>query len=170
MTRKALGRGLNALLRTVETTTAGLAEVAVEQIDAIGADLGAFAGKYDISLIATGATAARHVERVETGFRADREDRGGNIDRIRRIDHQPHMLQLGALAKRDDDRVVDLIGLRAVSGDKALQQRRARALADGQEGRERPASSASCPSRRNTARTSAPARPPQAGRARHARS
>ena len=34
MTRKALGRGLNALLRTVETTTAGLAEVAVDQIDA----------------------------------------------------------------------------------------------------------------------------------------
>jgi len=34
MTRKALGRGLNALLRTVETTTAGLVEVAVDQIDA----------------------------------------------------------------------------------------------------------------------------------------
>ena len=34
MTRKALGRGLNALLRTVETTTTGLAEVAVDQIDA----------------------------------------------------------------------------------------------------------------------------------------
>ena len=34
MTRKALGQGLNALLRTVETTTAGLAEVAVDQIDA----------------------------------------------------------------------------------------------------------------------------------------
>jgi len=34
MTRKALGRGLNALLRTVETTTAGLTEVAVDQIDA----------------------------------------------------------------------------------------------------------------------------------------
>jgi ParB family chromosome partitioning protein len=34
MTRKALGRGLNALLRTVETTTAGLAEIAVDQIDA----------------------------------------------------------------------------------------------------------------------------------------
>jgi ParB family transcriptional regulator, chromosome partitioning protein len=34
MTRKALGRGLNALLRTVETATAGLVEVAVDQIDA----------------------------------------------------------------------------------------------------------------------------------------
>jgi ParB family chromosome partitioning protein len=34
MTRKALGRGLNALLRTVETTTAGLEEIAVDQIDA----------------------------------------------------------------------------------------------------------------------------------------
>ena len=34
MTRKALGQGLNALLRTVETTTSGLAEVAVDQIDA----------------------------------------------------------------------------------------------------------------------------------------
>ena len=34
MSRKALGRGLNALLHTVETTTAGLAEVAVELIDA----------------------------------------------------------------------------------------------------------------------------------------
>jgi ParB family chromosome partitioning protein len=34
MTRKALGRGLDALLRTVETTTAGLAEIAVDQIDA----------------------------------------------------------------------------------------------------------------------------------------
>ena len=34
MTRKALGQGLNALLRTVETTTTGLAEVAVDQIDA----------------------------------------------------------------------------------------------------------------------------------------
>jgi ParB family chromosome partitioning protein len=34
MTRKALGQGLNALLRTVETTTAGLAEIAVDQIDA----------------------------------------------------------------------------------------------------------------------------------------
>ena len=34
MTREALGRGLNALLRTVETTTAGLAEIAVDQIDA----------------------------------------------------------------------------------------------------------------------------------------
>jgi len=33
MTRKALGRGLNALLRTVETTTAGLEEVALDQID-----------------------------------------------------------------------------------------------------------------------------------------
>jgi ParB family chromosome partitioning protein len=33
MTRKALGQGLNALLRTVETSTAGLAEVAVDQID-----------------------------------------------------------------------------------------------------------------------------------------
>ncbi len=35
MTRKALGRGLNALLRTVETApAAGLTEVAVDQIDA----------------------------------------------------------------------------------------------------------------------------------------
>jgi len=34
MTRKALGRGLNALLRTVETATAGLVEVAIDQIDA----------------------------------------------------------------------------------------------------------------------------------------
>jgi ParB family chromosome partitioning protein len=34
MTRKALGQGLNALLRTVETATTGLAEVAVDQIDA----------------------------------------------------------------------------------------------------------------------------------------
>jgi ParB family chromosome partitioning protein len=34
MTRKALGRGLDALLRTVETTTAGLAEISVDQIDA----------------------------------------------------------------------------------------------------------------------------------------
>ena len=34
MTRKALGRGLNALLRTVETTTSGLVEIAVDQIDA----------------------------------------------------------------------------------------------------------------------------------------
>jgi len=33
MTRKALGRGLNALLRTVETATSGLEEVAVDQID-----------------------------------------------------------------------------------------------------------------------------------------
>ncbi|HUU13153.1 MAG TPA: ParB/RepB/Spo0J family partition protein [Terriglobia bacterium] len=33
MTRKALGRGLNALLREVETTTAGLEEVAVDLID-----------------------------------------------------------------------------------------------------------------------------------------
>jgi len=33
MTRKALGRGLNALLRTVETTTSGLEEVAVDRID-----------------------------------------------------------------------------------------------------------------------------------------
>ena len=33
MTRKALGRGLNALLHTVETTTSGLEEVAVDRID-----------------------------------------------------------------------------------------------------------------------------------------
>jgi len=33
MTRKALGRGLNALLRTAETTPAGLEEVAIDQID-----------------------------------------------------------------------------------------------------------------------------------------
>jgi ParB family chromosome partitioning protein len=33
MTRKALGQGLNALLRTVETTTTGLAEIDVDQID-----------------------------------------------------------------------------------------------------------------------------------------
>jgi ParB family chromosome partitioning protein len=33
MTRKALGRGLNALLRTVETATTGLEQVPVEQID-----------------------------------------------------------------------------------------------------------------------------------------
>jgi len=33
MTRKALGRGLNALLRTVETATAGLEQVAIDQID-----------------------------------------------------------------------------------------------------------------------------------------
>ncbi len=33
MTRKALGQGLNALLRTVETSPAGLLEVAVDQID-----------------------------------------------------------------------------------------------------------------------------------------
>jgi ParB family chromosome partitioning protein len=32
MTRKALGRGLNALLRTVETTTTGLAQVAIDLI------------------------------------------------------------------------------------------------------------------------------------------
>jgi ParB family transcriptional regulator, chromosome partitioning protein len=34
MTRKALGQGLNALLRTVETTTSGLAEIAIDLIDA----------------------------------------------------------------------------------------------------------------------------------------
>jgi ParB family chromosome partitioning protein len=33
MTRKALGRGLNALLRTVETATSGLEQVAIDQID-----------------------------------------------------------------------------------------------------------------------------------------
>jgi ParB family transcriptional regulator, chromosome partitioning protein len=33
MERKALGRGLNALLRTVETTTTGLEQVRVDQID-----------------------------------------------------------------------------------------------------------------------------------------
>jgi ParB family chromosome partitioning protein len=33
MTRKALGRGLNALLRTVETTTTGLEQVAIDRID-----------------------------------------------------------------------------------------------------------------------------------------
>ena len=33
MTRKALGRGLNALLRTVETTTVGLEQVAIDSID-----------------------------------------------------------------------------------------------------------------------------------------
>ena len=33
MTRKALGRGLNALLRTVETTATGLEQVAIDQID-----------------------------------------------------------------------------------------------------------------------------------------
>jgi ParB family chromosome partitioning protein len=33
MTRKALGRGLDALLRTVETTTTGLEQVAIDQID-----------------------------------------------------------------------------------------------------------------------------------------
>lgn len=33
MTRKALGRGLNALLRTVETATIGLEQVAVDRID-----------------------------------------------------------------------------------------------------------------------------------------
>ena len=34
MTRKALGQGLNALLRSVETATTGVAEIAVDQIDA----------------------------------------------------------------------------------------------------------------------------------------
>jgi ParB family chromosome partitioning protein len=34
MARKALGRGLNALLRTVETATSGLTEVPLDQIDA----------------------------------------------------------------------------------------------------------------------------------------
>jgi len=34
MTRKALGQGLNALLRTVETSTSGLAEIAIDLIDA----------------------------------------------------------------------------------------------------------------------------------------
>ncbi len=34
MTRKALGRGLNALLRTVETASTGLEDVSVNQIDA----------------------------------------------------------------------------------------------------------------------------------------
>jgi ParB family chromosome partitioning protein len=34
MTRKALGRGLDALLRTVETTSTGTTEVAIDQIDA----------------------------------------------------------------------------------------------------------------------------------------
>ncbi len=34
MTRKALGRGLNALLRTVETAAAGLVEVSIDEIDA----------------------------------------------------------------------------------------------------------------------------------------
>jgi len=33
MTRKALGQGLNALLRTVETGTAGLEEIAIDRID-----------------------------------------------------------------------------------------------------------------------------------------
>ncbi len=33
MTRKALGRGLNALLRTVESTTTGLEQIAVDQIE-----------------------------------------------------------------------------------------------------------------------------------------
>ena len=34
MTRKALGRGLNALLRTAETPTTGTTEIAIDQIDA----------------------------------------------------------------------------------------------------------------------------------------
>ena len=33
MSRKALGRGLNALLQTVETTTSGLEEVPLDRID-----------------------------------------------------------------------------------------------------------------------------------------
>ena len=70
------------------------------------------------------------IERVEAGVRADREDRGRDVDRIRRIGHQPHMLQVRIPANPDHDGVVGLIGRRAVSGDKTLQKRRIRSPAE----------------------------------------
>jgi hypothetical protein len=74
-----------------------------------------------------------HVERVEARFRADRKDRVGNIDGIRRVSHQPHVLQIGVLAEVDSDSVIGLIGPRAFGCDEALQQGRSCTLADGQE-------------------------------------
>ena len=73
---------------------------AIEQVDAVGRRRREPSpANVDITLIAADTAAARHVEGVETGIRADREDGGGDVGRIRCIDHQPHMLKFGVLRR-----------------------------------------------------------------------
>ena len=57
----------------------------------------------------------------------------GDIEGLAAVLDQTHMIQPRAVADRNDQRVVDLIGLGALGGDIAFHQRRARGLAEPQQ-------------------------------------
>ena len=63
---------------------------AIEQIDAVGLDPGMLAGNRDDGLIAADRSATGHRRTVEMRARAERHDRGGNIEGLAAVLDQAH--------------------------------------------------------------------------------
>ena len=103
---------------------------AVEQIDAVGLDPGALAGERDGRLIAADGSAGGHAERVEMRMRTQRHHGGGNVEGLAAVLDQANMVEPRIVADRNDQGIVDLIGLRAVGRDVAFDQRHAGILAE----------------------------------------
>ncbi len=106
---------------------------AIEQIDAVGLDPGALAGKCDGRLVAADGSARGHAKRVEVRMRAQRHHGGGNVEGLAAVLDQADMVEPRIVADRDDQRVVGLIGLRAIGCDVAFDQRHAGILAEPQQ-------------------------------------
>ena len=103
---------------------------AIEQIDAIGFHAGMFAGEGNGRLIAADGSARGHAKRIEVRVRAQRDHGGGDVEGLAAVLDQADMVEPRIVADRNDQRVVGLIGLRAVGCDVALDQRRAGVLAE----------------------------------------
>ena len=103
---------------------------AVEQVDAVGFDTRAFAGKRDHGLIAADIGAAGHAECVVMGVCAQGQRGRGNVEGLSAILVQTHMVKTRAVTDRNDQRVMHLIGFRALAGYVALHQRCGGAVAD----------------------------------------
>ena len=67
--------------------------LAVEQIDAVGLDLRALAGKRDGRLVAADAGARHHAKRVEMRMRAQRHHGRGNVEGVTAVLVQADMVE-----------------------------------------------------------------------------
>ena len=74
---------------------------AVEQIDAVGLDAGALAGKRYDCLVAAHARPTGHAEGVEVRLCAQRHQRRGNVEGLAAVLDQTHMVKPRAVAGFD---------------------------------------------------------------------
>ena len=84
---------------------------AIEQVDAVGLDPRALARHRDDGLVAADRDTGGQAEGVEMRVGAERHHGGGDVEGLAAVFDQADMVEPRAVADRNDQGVMDLIGL-----------------------------------------------------------